>query len=49
MSETAPAKPLAGLSPPPEKWPTLLQQFDNSGNDFETIPRVVFEQPIFRA
>jgi cytochrome P450 len=49
MSDATAAKPLAGLSPPPEKWPSLLQQFDNSGNDFETMPRVVFEQPIFRA
>jgi cytochrome P450 len=49
MTDAIAAKPLAGLSPPPEKWPSLLQQFDNSGNDFETLPRVIFEQPIFRA
>src|SRR5262249_8836959 len=49
MSDAPAGKPLAGLAPPPEKWPSLLQQFDNSGNDCETIPKVVFEQPIFRA
>ena len=49
MADTLAAKPLAGLSPPPEKWPGLLQQFSNSGNAFETLPRVIFEQPIFRS
>jgi cytochrome P450 len=48
MADT-PSKPLVGLAPPPEKWPTLLQQFDTSGNAFETLPRVIFEQPIVRS
>ena len=43
------ARPLAGLSPPPEKWPSLLAQFSNEGNEFENVPRPVFEQPIFVA
>ncbi len=48
MSETL-AKPLAGLGPPPEKWPSLLQQFDTKRNSFEDLPRIIFEQPIFKA
>jgi len=49
MSDTTPAKPLVGLAPPPEKWPTLFQQFDNTGNPFETLPRVIYETPVVRA
>jgi cytochrome P450 len=40
---------LAGLAPPPEKFPSLLKQFSGQGNAFETLPRVIFEQPIFQA
>ena len=43
------AHTLAGLGPPPEKFPPLLKQFSGGGNPFETLPRVIFEQPIFRA
>jgi cytochrome P450 len=39
-------QPLAGLNPPPEKWPSLLKQFGNAGNPFERFPRAVFEQPV---
>jgi len=39
---------LAGLGPPPEKNPSLREQFSGSGNPFERVPRVVFEQPIFQ-
>jgi cytochrome P450 len=47
MSDAQAAPPLAGLRPPPEKWPSLFKQFGNAGNPFETFPRVVFEQPVF--
>jgi cytochrome P450 len=40
---------MAGLAPPPEKNPPLREQFSGKGNAFETIPRVIFEQPIFQA
>ena len=40
---------MAGLGPPPKKWPPLSQQFSGKGNPFETIPRVIFEQPVFRS
>src|ERR1700761_151067 len=48
MSDLTAVQPLAGLSPPPEKWPGLLQQVSGKGNPFAGVPRVVFEQPIFR-
>jgi cytochrome P450 len=40
-------KPLAGLNPPPEKWPGFIQQVSNQGNEFERLARVVFEQPVY--
>jgi cytochrome P450 len=49
MSDLFAAQPLAGLSPPPEKWPGLLQQLSGEGNAFARVPRIVFEQPVFRA
>jgi len=47
MSDTLTLPPLAGMAPPPEKMPSLLKQL-NSGNAFETLPRAIFEQPIYR-
>ena len=38
--------PLAGLAPPPAKWPGLLANFSNRGNEFERLALPVFEQPI---
>jgi cytochrome P450 len=49
MSDTAATHAMAGLAPPPEKNPPLREQFSGSGNPFERIPRVIFEQPIFQA
>jgi cytochrome P450 len=40
---------MAGLAPPPETSPSLLKQLNGGGNPFETVPRVIFEQPIYRA
>lgn len=40
--------PLAGLAPPPEKASSLLKQLSSRGNAFELLPRVMFEQPIYR-
>jgi cytochrome P450 len=37
------------LAPPPEKWPSLFKQLDSSSNAFETLPRVIFEQPVVRS
>ena len=48
MSDASTLHPMAGLAPPPEKMPSLLKQL-NSGNAFETLPRVMFEQPIYRS
>ena len=48
MSDTTAPHTMAGLAPPPEKAPSLLAQFSNSGNAFETLPRPYFEQPIYR-
>ena len=48
MSDASTLHPLAGLAPPPEKAASLLKQL-RAGNAFETLPRVVFEKPIFRA
>src|SRR5678816_2200754 len=47
MSDTSTVHALAGLGPPPETMPSLLKQL-NGGNAFETLPRAIFEQPIFR-
>ena len=47
MSDVATLQPLAGLAPPPEKMPSLFKQL-KGGNAFETLPRAIFEQPIFR-
>ena len=50
MTEILLDKPLAGLAPPPEKFPPLhSSSFSGGGNAFETLPRVIFEQPIFVA
>ena len=43
---TEAAPPLAGLAPPPAKWPGLLANFDSKGNQFERLPIACFEQPI---
>lgn len=42
-------QPLAGLAPPPEKFPSLWKQLYGTTNAFETLPRVVFETPVLRA
>jgi len=40
--------PLAGTAPPPERRPSLLRQvFAPAPNEFESIPRVAFEKPIW--
>jgi cytochrome P450 len=49
MSDASAVHTLAGLSPPPEKAPPLYKQLTGGGNAFETLPRVIFEQPIFQA
>jgi hypothetical protein len=39
---------LVALAPPPEKRPSLLRQIlSPAPNEFETIPRIAFEQPIW--
>jgi len=48
MSDASTLHPLAGLAPPPEKMPSLFKQLHGATNAFETLPRVIFEQPIFR-
>lgn len=48
MSDASTLHPLAGLAPPPEKMPSLFKRL-NAGNAFETLPRAIFEQPIFRS
>ncbi len=48
MPQVSNSHVLAGLSPPPEKAPSLLKQFSVT-NAFETLPRAIFEQPIFQA
>jgi len=47
MSDTSTVHQLAGLGPPPEKMPSLFKRL-NGSNAFETLPRAIFEQPIFR-
>lgn len=48
MSDTPTAHVLAGLAPPPEKAASLFKQL-GATNAFETLPRIIFEQPIYRA
>jgi len=48
MSDAPNPHLMAGLGPPPEKFPPLSKQFSGAGNPFETLPRVIFEQPIFQ-
>jgi len=47
MSDVSTLHRLAGMAPPPEKMPSLLKQLHTT-NAFETLPRAIFEQPIFR-
>jgi cytochrome P450 len=49
MAVAADIQPLAGLGPPPEKFPSLFKQLYGTANAFETLPRVCFEKPILRA
>jgi cytochrome P450 len=49
MSDTIAPHTMAGLGPPPEKALPFLKQLTNPGNAFETIPRAVFEEPVFQA
>src|SRR5262245_22510116 len=46
MSVTAEPQTLAGLKPPPEKWPSFLSQLSNQGNAFEGLPLEVFQTPV---
>jgi cytochrome P450 len=46
MTQTLAEKPLAGLAPPPAKWPGLIANFSNSGNQFERLALPAFEQPV---
>jgi cytochrome P450 len=49
MAETIASRPLVGLAPPPEKGASFFAQLAASkGNIFELLPRVVFEEPIYR-
>jgi cytochrome P450 len=48
MSVAETFETLVGSGPPPERSPSLLRQlFARAPNEFETIPRVAFEQPIW--
>jgi cytochrome P450 len=49
MSDTATAPFLVGTHAPPEKMPSLYRQiFHRPENEFEGLPRAVYEQPIWQ-
>lgn len=48
VAESLPSPALVALAPPPEKRPSLLRQIlSPAPNEFETIPRIAFEKPIW--
>lgn len=48
VAESLPSPALVASAPPPEKRPSLLRQIlSPAPNEFETIPRIAFEKPIW--
>jgi len=48
VAESLPSPALVALAPPPEKRPSLLRQIlSPAPNEFETIPMIAFEKPIW--